>query len=173
MANLLADHPTGMPINKIVPAYKEKFGCDLVVSRYGFSKLIRALEAIQDTLEVRVRVCCAEIQVLLTISPWGEGASNWKLANCASVHVALKSDRSSNSLLAIYGQTQTGLNACSEQHSHSWAPLQVWTMDSWSNLPTYVQQQKLLVEPPLKWQRQWRVSVVPYWIMGEGLMLSQ
>lgn len=56
MANLLADHPTGMPINKIVPAYKEKFGCDLVVSRYGFSKLIRALEAIQDTVEVRVHV---------------------------------------------------------------------------------------------------------------------
>ena len=56
MANLLADHPTGMPINKIVPAYKEKFGRDLVVSRYGFSKLIRALEAIQDTVEVRVLV---------------------------------------------------------------------------------------------------------------------
>lgn len=52
MADLLADHPQGLAINKIVPSYKEKFGRDLLVAQYGFPKLIRALEAIQHTIEV-------------------------------------------------------------------------------------------------------------------------
>ena len=69
MADLLADQPAGLPINKIVPAYKEKFGCDFVVSRYGFPKLIRALEAIQDTIEVRICDCCTEIQMLSDQEP--------------------------------------------------------------------------------------------------------
>ena len=54
MADLLIDHPQGLAINKIVPSYKEKFGQDLLVAQYGFPKLIRALEAIQHTIEVSV-----------------------------------------------------------------------------------------------------------------------
>lgn len=55
MRELLTAHPQGLPINKIVPAYKEKFGKDFNVGLYGHSKLIRALEAIPDVVEVSVR----------------------------------------------------------------------------------------------------------------------
>ena len=49
---LLSSRPQGLPINAVVPAYKEKFGRDLVVSKLGFPKLIRALEAIADVIDV-------------------------------------------------------------------------------------------------------------------------
>ena len=52
MSELLANSPEGMPINMVVPTYKEKFGRDLMVTKYGYPKLIRALEAIQEILDV-------------------------------------------------------------------------------------------------------------------------
>ena len=52
LTELLACSSGPMPINKIVPAYKEKFGRDFVVSRYGHVKLIKALEAIPDVINV-------------------------------------------------------------------------------------------------------------------------
>ena len=65
MADLLVDHPQGLAINKIVPSYKEKFGRDLLVAQYGFPKLIRALEAIQHTIEVGWRSCNIEADFVL------------------------------------------------------------------------------------------------------------
>ena len=52
MVDLLTVHPDGLVISKIVPAYKEKFKKDLSVVDLGFPKLIRVLEAIEDTVEV-------------------------------------------------------------------------------------------------------------------------
>ena len=49
---LLADHPDGIGINAVNPAYKAKFQSDFSVANYGFSKLIIALEAIQDVIVV-------------------------------------------------------------------------------------------------------------------------
>ena len=49
---LLSDHGGQMAINQIVPEYKEKFGRMLVVTQFGFPKLIRALEAMPDTVDV-------------------------------------------------------------------------------------------------------------------------
>lgn len=54
MAQLVAFHPEGLLISKVIPEYKEKFGKDLVVSDIGFSKLIRALESIPTVLEVSI-----------------------------------------------------------------------------------------------------------------------
>lgn len=51
LAELLSVH-TSMPISKIVPAYKEKFGRDLVITNFGFPKLIKALEALPELIEV-------------------------------------------------------------------------------------------------------------------------
>lgn len=59
IAQLLSANPEGLLISKIVPAYKEKFGRELVVANFGYPKLIRALEAIPDVLEVSVR-CVSE-----------------------------------------------------------------------------------------------------------------
>ena len=52
MAQLVAFHPEGLLISKVIPEYKEKFGKNLVVADFGFSKLIRALESIPNILEV-------------------------------------------------------------------------------------------------------------------------
>ena len=49
---LLAAHGGKLSINQIVPEYKEMFDKLLVISEYGFSKLIRALEAMADTVTV-------------------------------------------------------------------------------------------------------------------------
>ncbi len=54
MTQLLADQPAGLAINKIVPVYKERFQREFVMARYGFPKLIRALEAIEDIVEVSI-----------------------------------------------------------------------------------------------------------------------
>ena len=55
MGELLSVQPgNSLAINKIVPAYKEKFGRDFVVGSYGFPKLLRALEAIPDTIDVSI-----------------------------------------------------------------------------------------------------------------------
>ena len=55
MAELLSVQPgKSLAINKIVPTYKEMFGQDFAVSNYGFPKLIRALEAIPDTVDVSI-----------------------------------------------------------------------------------------------------------------------
>lgn len=51
---LLSGRPQGLPINAVVPTYKEKFGRDLLVSNLGVPKLIRALEAITDVIDVSV-----------------------------------------------------------------------------------------------------------------------
>eukprot|EP00731_Ephydatia_muelleri_P029167 Em0020g811a len=47
---LLGDYPDGMGINSVNPNYKTKFQRDFSVDNYGFSKLIVALEAIQDVI---------------------------------------------------------------------------------------------------------------------------
>ncbi len=52
MAELLPLHLVPMPINKVVPSYKEHFKKDLVTANYGFSKLIKLLEAVPEVLEV-------------------------------------------------------------------------------------------------------------------------
>lgn len=52
MASLLSSHPGGLLVSAVVPAYKEKFGRELVVSDIGFPKLIRALESIPEVLDV-------------------------------------------------------------------------------------------------------------------------
>lgn len=49
---LLLDHDGQMAINQIVPEYKEKFGRMLGITQFGFPKLIRALEAMPDTIKV-------------------------------------------------------------------------------------------------------------------------
>ena len=54
MAQLVAFHPEGLLISKVVPAYKEKFGKELVVADIGYPKLIRALESLPDVIEVSV-----------------------------------------------------------------------------------------------------------------------
>ena len=58
---LLSGHGGQLAINQIVPAYKEMFGRNLVLSQFGFPKLIKALEAMPDTITVSVgwsvRVC--------------------------------------------------------------------------------------------------------------------
>lgn len=41
-----------MPINVIPPNFKEKFGKTFVASEYGQVKLIKALEAITDVIDV-------------------------------------------------------------------------------------------------------------------------
>lgn len=46
-----------MPINKIVPAYKEKFGRVFSVSNFGHPKLIRALEALDELIYVSIECC--------------------------------------------------------------------------------------------------------------------
>ena len=56
MAQVVAFHPEGLLISKVIPEYKEKFGKDLVVADIGFSKLIRALESIPNVLEVSVTI---------------------------------------------------------------------------------------------------------------------
>ncbi len=60
MTELLFPLTDPMPINKIVPAYVEKFKNEFNPSNYGFPKLIRALEAVQDLIlvsgECRARV---------------------------------------------------------------------------------------------------------------------
>jgi len=58
MAELLPLHPSPMPINKIVPSYKEHFKKDLTVQQYGFPKLIKVLEALPNVLEVSHIVRC-------------------------------------------------------------------------------------------------------------------
>lgn len=45
---------TCIPINQIVPTYKETFGRDFDVSSYGHPKLIKVLEAIPDTIRVSI-----------------------------------------------------------------------------------------------------------------------
>ena len=62
MAQLVAFHPEGLLISKVIPEYKEKFGKDLVVADIGFSKLIRALESIPNVLEVSV-ICIINVHV--------------------------------------------------------------------------------------------------------------
>lgn len=52
MRELLSSHPIPMPINKIVPAYKETFGNDFSVTRYGYPKLIKLLEAVPELIDV-------------------------------------------------------------------------------------------------------------------------
>ena len=67
MAELLSVQPeNSLAINKIVPTYKEKFGRDFVVSSYGYAKLIRALEAIPETLDVSmILLCLTQVLILL------------------------------------------------------------------------------------------------------------
>ena len=52
MAKLVALNPEGLLISNVVPAYKEKFGKELIVTNLGYPKLIRALESIPNVLEV-------------------------------------------------------------------------------------------------------------------------
>lgn len=54
MVVLLSSRSAGLPINMVVPTYKEVFGRDFQATHYGFPKLIRALEAIPDTVDVRL-----------------------------------------------------------------------------------------------------------------------
>ena len=51
---LLSGHGGQLAINQIVPAYKEMFGRNLVFSLFGFPKLIKALEAMPDTITVSI-----------------------------------------------------------------------------------------------------------------------
>ncbi len=51
---IIQAQPQGIPINSVVPTYKEKFGKDFQITNYGFPKLIKALEAITDIIEVSV-----------------------------------------------------------------------------------------------------------------------
>ena len=53
IAQLSTAHPEGLLVSKVVPAYKEMFGRELNVTTVGFPKLLRALESIQDIIEVR------------------------------------------------------------------------------------------------------------------------
>ena len=60
--DLLSAHPNGLPINAVVPTYKERFGKSFQISKYGVPKLLKALEAITDVIEVsclngRVLIC--------------------------------------------------------------------------------------------------------------------
>lgn len=50
--DLLTDRPDGLPINAVVPSYKDKFGREINISRLGFPKLIKVLEAITNTIDV-------------------------------------------------------------------------------------------------------------------------
>ena len=50
--DLLSAHPNGLPINAVVPTYKERFDKNFQISKYGVPKLIKALEAITDVIEV-------------------------------------------------------------------------------------------------------------------------
>ena len=52
IVDLLTANPSGLPINGVVPTYKEKFGREFVIAKYGVAKLIRALEAITDVIDV-------------------------------------------------------------------------------------------------------------------------
>ena len=49
---ILSAHGGRLPINQIVPEYKEMFGKPPVFSNFGFTKLIKALEAMSDTIMV-------------------------------------------------------------------------------------------------------------------------
>ena len=67
MRYLLTLHPNGLPINQVNPVYKETFKKDFDVSRYGFTKLLRTLEAIPDTVDVSVALSvCLSVSVCLT-----------------------------------------------------------------------------------------------------------
>ena len=54
IAELVSSHSGPMPISKIVPVFKEKFGRELLVNNYGYPKLIKALESIPDVVNVSV-----------------------------------------------------------------------------------------------------------------------
>ena len=49
---LLSSHGGRLAISQIVPEYKEKFGKHPVFSNFGFPKLIKALEAMPETITV-------------------------------------------------------------------------------------------------------------------------
>ena len=65
---LLSAHGGQLAINKIVPEYKEKFGKNFNCSQFGFTKLIRALEAIPDTIKVS---SVRELSLNITIKSCG------------------------------------------------------------------------------------------------------
>lgn len=49
---ILSSHGGRLAINQIVPEYKEMFGRHPIFSQYGFTKLIKALETMSDTITV-------------------------------------------------------------------------------------------------------------------------
>ena len=54
---LLSARGGRLAMNQIVPEYKEMFGRSLTVSQFGFPKLIKALEAMSDTITVSLYFC--------------------------------------------------------------------------------------------------------------------
>ena len=52
MKELLSDHSEGIMFPQITSQYKAKFGKELKPSNYGFTKLVKVLEAIPDIVKV-------------------------------------------------------------------------------------------------------------------------
>ena len=84
---LLADCPDGLGINAVNPNYKIKFQRDFAVQNYGFSKLIAALEAIQDVIVVSVCERLLTLNHMSVCSKWqpSAGLLYGSLMQCASV----------------------------------------------------------------------------------------